>query len=118
MRLNIPLADQLLNRLKIVFYLPKISGKSYHGLPVLAFQGTASINIRLSAPLRSGSLGLPKQYGSIRDHCYRKLPHICNQEQHTNNHNLAALKRPNSNPQQRLAYRQCVRVFYLLVSFL
>jgi len=62
MRLNTPLAEQSLNRLKIVFHLPKISGKARYGLPVLAFQSAASINM-VSAPLQPGSPGLPKQCG-------------------------------------------------------
>lgn len=55
-------------RLKTVFHLPKAAGKSRQGLPVRAIHKTASKNSRLSPPLRPGSVGLPKQWGSIFAH--------------------------------------------------
>ena len=47
---------------------PKARGRSRHGLPVRAIHNTASTNSRLSLPLRPGSLGLPRQSGSIFAH--------------------------------------------------
>jgi hypothetical protein len=48
-----------------VLQLPNRSGRSRHGLPVRAIHSTASRNSRLSLPLRPGSVGLPRQCGSI-----------------------------------------------------
>src|SRR6188768_1610134 len=50
-------------RLKTVFQFPKKAGRSRHGLPVRTIQSTASMNRRLSPPLRPGSIGLPRQCG-------------------------------------------------------
>src|SRR6188768_2948042 len=55
-------------RLKTVFQLPKKAGRSRHGLPVRTIQSTASMKRRLSLPLRPGSIGLPRQCGSIFAH--------------------------------------------------
>src|SRR6478752_6314450 len=55
-------------RLKTVFHLPKKAGRSRHGLLVRTIQSTASTKRRLSLPLRPGSLGLPRQCGSIFAH--------------------------------------------------
>src|SRR3546814_478836 len=55
-------------RLKMVFQLPKKPGRSRHGLPVRAIHSTASTKRRLSLPLRPGSVGLPRQCGSIFAH--------------------------------------------------
>src|SRR5690606_14706278 len=55
-------------RLKTVFQLPKKAGRSRHGLPVRTIQSTASTKRRLSFPLRPGSVGLPRQCGSIFAH--------------------------------------------------
>src|SRR3982074_2815333 len=55
-------------RLKTVFQLPIIGGRSRHGLPVPTIQSTASTKRRLSLPLRPGSVGLPRQCGSIFPH--------------------------------------------------
>ena len=55
-------------RLKTVFQFPKKGGRSRHGLPVRTIQSTASMNRRLSLPLRPGSVGLPRQCGSIFAH--------------------------------------------------
>jgi hypothetical protein len=55
-------------RLKTVFHLPKKGGRSRHGLPVRTIQRTASTNRRLSLPLRPGSVGFPRQCGSILAH--------------------------------------------------
>src|SRR5271156_488379 len=55
-------------RLKTVFQRPKNSGRSRHGLPVRTIQSTASRNTRLSLPVRPGSVGLPRQCGSIFAH--------------------------------------------------
>src|SRR3546814_269109 len=52
-------------RLKTVFQLPKAPGRSRHGLPVRTTHSTASTKSRLSRPLRPGSVGFPKQCGSI-----------------------------------------------------
>jgi hypothetical protein len=48
--------------------LPKKAGRSRHGLPVRTIQSKASMKRRLSPPLRPGSLGLPRQCGSIFAH--------------------------------------------------
>ncbi len=55
-------------RLKTVFQLPNIGGRSRHGVPVRTIQSTASTKRRLSLPLRPGSVGLPRQCGSIFAH--------------------------------------------------
>src|SRR3979411_381583 len=52
-------------RLKTLSQLPKSGGRSRHGLPVRTIQSTASTNRRLSLPLRPGSVGLPRQCGSL-----------------------------------------------------
>ena len=46
----------------------EIAGRSRHGLPVRTIHSTASMNRRLSLPLRPGSVGLPRQCGSIFAH--------------------------------------------------
>ena len=56
------------NRLNTVFHLPKKVGRSRHGLPVRTIYSTASTKRRLSAPLRPGSVGLPRQCHSIFAH--------------------------------------------------
>ena len=66
-------------RLKTVFQWPNVAGKSRQGLPVRAIHNTASIKRRLSAPLRPGSDGFPRQCGSIFAHwasvsTYRSIP--------------------------------------------
>src|SRR5882757_9440285 len=48
--------------------LTELLGRSRQGLPVRAIHNTASTNSRLLPPLRPGSLGLPKQCGSIFAH--------------------------------------------------
>ena len=67
-RSKTPATHQSRNRRKAVLQLPNSVGRSRQGLPVRAFQRTASKNKRLSAPLRPGSVRLPKQWGSILDH--------------------------------------------------
>src|ERR1700687_1284512 len=64
-RLKTPAFPQSRYRLNTVFQFPNIGGRPLHGLPVRAIHSTASRNIRLSLPLRPGSVGLPKQSGSI-----------------------------------------------------
>ncbi len=63
---QIPLSDQLRNRLYTLFHGPKRSGRSRHGTPVLARHSTASIKFRSpcleTGPVRGGS------NGSIRAH--------------------------------------------------
>ncbi len=51
-----------------MFQLPNVSGRSRQGLPVRAIHNTASTNIRLSDPVRPGSVGLPRQCGAILRH--------------------------------------------------
>jgi hypothetical protein len=46
--------------------LPNTSGRSRQGAPARASQSTASINSRLSAPLRPGSPTLPGKCAAIR----------------------------------------------------
>src|SRR5687767_6716341 len=55
-------------RLKTVFQFPKKAGRSRHGLPVRTIHRIASTKRRLSPPLRPGSVGLPRQCGSIFAH--------------------------------------------------
>jgi len=63
-----PLSDQRAKRLNTLFHGPNSAGRSRHGAPVLAIQSTASINKRLSAPVRPRSPALPWRSGSIRRH--------------------------------------------------
>lgn len=51
-----------------VVHLPRPSGKSRYGLAVRAIHRTASKNNRPSPPVQPGSVFLPRQYGSIKDH--------------------------------------------------
>ena len=67
-RANTSALTQSRKRLKTVFHLPKKAGRSRHGLLVRTIQSTASTKRRLSLPLRPGSLGLPRQCGSIFAH--------------------------------------------------
>lgn len=59
---------QLRYRVKTLFQLPKRAGRSRQGLPVRVIHRTASMKRRLSPPLRPGSIGLPRQCGSIFAH--------------------------------------------------
>ena len=68
MRLKTSALTQCRKRLKAVFQLPNTSGKSRQGLLVRAIHSTASKNNRPSPPVRPGSLGLPRQCGSIFAH--------------------------------------------------
>src|SRR5665213_1886028 len=71
-------------RLKTVFQFPKEAGRSRQGLPARTTQRIASTKRRLSLPLRPGSVGLPRQCGSIfahwasvsTDRSIRSLNHI------------------------------------------
>src|ERR1043165_9688828 len=63
-----PALTQSRLRLKTLFQLPKQAGRSRHGLPVRTIHSTASTKRRLSPPLRPGSVGLPRQCGSIFAH--------------------------------------------------
>ena len=56
------------NRRNAVHQLPNNAGKSRQGLPVRAIHNTASKSRRLFLPLRPGSVGLPRQCGSIFAH--------------------------------------------------
>ena len=47
---------------------PERRWKIRHGLPVRTIHNTASRKSRLSPPLRPGSVGFPRQWGSIFDH--------------------------------------------------
>ena len=67
-RSQTPSLDHLEKRTKVLFQLPKTSGKSRQGIPVRASQSTASTNRRLFTPVRPGSLGLPGKCGRIRSH--------------------------------------------------
>ena len=67
-RMNTSALTQSLYRLKTVFHLPKKAGRSRHGLPVRTIHRTASMKRRLSLPLRPGSVGFPRQHGSIFAH--------------------------------------------------
>src|SRR5215217_2299787 len=67
-RLKISARTQSRYRLKTVFQWPNVAGKSRQGLPVRAIHNTASTKRRLSAPLRPGSDGFPRQCGSIFAH--------------------------------------------------
>jgi hypothetical protein len=67
-RSQTPSLDHREKRTKTLFQLPKLSGRSRQGTPVLASQSIASTNKRLSAPVRPGSLGLPGKCGRIRSH--------------------------------------------------
>src|SRR4051794_3526982 len=78
-RLKISAFTQSRKRLKTVFQWPNVAGKSRQGLPVRAIHNTASTKRRLSAPLRPGSDGFPRQCGSIFAHwasvsTYRSIP--------------------------------------------
>src|SRR5258705_5159044 len=52
-------------RLKTVFQLPKIGGRSRHGLPVRTIQSTASTKRRVLHPPRPGALRVPTPFRSI-----------------------------------------------------
>ena len=67
-RMNTSALTQSRYRLKTVFQWPKKAGRSRHGLPVRTTHSTASTKRRLSLPLRPGSVGLPRQCGSIFAH--------------------------------------------------
>ena len=67
-RMKTSALTQLRYRVKTLFHLPKKAGRSRHGLPVRTTQSTASTNSRLLSPLRPGSVGLPRQCGSIFAH--------------------------------------------------
>src|SRR3954449_9306433 len=78
-RLKTSAFTQSRKRLKTVFQWPNVAGKSRQGLPVRAIHNTASTKRRLSAPLRPGSDGFPRQCGSIFAHwasvsTYRSIP--------------------------------------------
>src|SRR5688572_31598047 len=59
---------QSLKRRNTVLQFPKCAGRSRHGEPVRTIHSTASMKRRLSLPLRPGSVGLPRQCGSIFAH--------------------------------------------------
>ena len=63
-----PLFDQRPKRLYTLFQRPNSAGRSRHGLPVRAIHSTASINCRLSSPLRAGSPVFPGNIDSKRCH--------------------------------------------------
>src|ERR1700712_5345352 len=68
-RLKTSAFTQSRKRLYTVFHLPNNGGRSRQGLPVRAIHNTASTNNRLFPPVRPGSVGLPRQTGSIFFHC-------------------------------------------------
>src|ERR1700738_5655261 len=57
-RFQISAFTQSRQRVKTLFQWPNEGGRSRQGLPVRAIHSTASINSRLSLPLRPGSAGL------------------------------------------------------------
>src|SRR5688572_21679870 len=59
---------QSLKRRNAVLQFPKCAGRSRHGEPVRTIHSTASMKRRLLLPLRPGSVGLPRQCGSIFAH--------------------------------------------------
>src|SRR5262249_48872240 len=65
-RCQTPLRDQRSNRFQTLPHLPKRSGRSRHGDPVLAIQRTASTNRRLSLAVTPGSPGWPESRCLIR----------------------------------------------------
>src|SRR5437588_8016014 len=67
-RFHTPAFAQSRTRVNTLFQWPSKGGRSRHGLPVRAIHRTASINRRLSLPLRPGSPRLPRQSGSIFAH--------------------------------------------------
>ena len=67
-RFQISAFTQSRKRVNTLFQWPNKGGRSRQGLPVRAIHSTASTNCRLSLPLRPGSLGLPRQSGSIFAH--------------------------------------------------
>ena len=93
-RANTSALTQSRKRLKTVFHLPKKAGRSRHGLLVRTIQSTASTKRRLSLPLRPGSLGLPRQCGSIFAHWASVST---NRSIQSLNHNLASGGIPNLN---------------------
>src|SRR6201984_2248133 len=67
-RLHTSAFTQSRKRVYTLFQWPNASGRSRQGLPVREIHNTASTNSRLFLPLRPGSLGLPRQSGSIFAH--------------------------------------------------
>src|SRR5450756_54297 len=67
-RFQISAFTQSRKRVNTLFQWPNEGGRSRQGLPVRAIHSTASTKSRLSLPLRPGSLGLPRQSGSIFAH--------------------------------------------------
>ncbi len=65
---NTSAATQPRNRVYTEFHFPNEAGRSRQGLPVRTIHNTASTKSRLSAPLRPGSPGFPRQCGSIIAH--------------------------------------------------
>ena len=65
---QMPLFDQRAKRMYTLFQSPNSVGRSRHGLPVRAIHSTASINCRLSSPLRPGSPVFPGNIDSKRCH--------------------------------------------------
>ena len=65
-----PSLDPREKRTNTLFQLPEQGGRSRQGTPVLASQGIASANRRLSAPVLPESLLLPGRWGCIRSHCW------------------------------------------------
>ena len=63
-----PLSDQRPKRLYTLFQSPNSAGRSRHGLPVRATHSTASMNSRLSSPVRPGSPALPGNIDPKRCH--------------------------------------------------
>src|SRR5436189_2188413 len=81
-------------RVYTLFQWPKVRGRSRQGLPVRAIHNTASTNSRLSLPLRPGSLGLPRQSGSIFAHWASVKT---NRSIQSLNHNQARMRILNTN---------------------
>src|SRR5580692_7025893 len=76
-RAQTPLADQRSNRFHTEFHLPKRSGMSRQGAPVLPIQSTASTKRRLSLAVTPGSPARPGRKSSIRSQCSSAIAWRC-----------------------------------------
>ena len=93
-RFQISAFTQSRKRVNTLFQWPNEGGRSRQGLPVRAIHSTASTKSRLSLPLRPGSLGLPRQSGSIFAHWASVNT---NRSIHSLNHNKARMRILNPN---------------------
>src|SRR5262249_19096656 len=72
-RAHTPFAPQRSKRLQTEFQLPKRSGRSRHGAPVLPIHRTASMKSRLSLAVTPGSPSFPGSKLSIRCQCSSEI---------------------------------------------